>query len=659
MPNQTLGITATELFACNPFRILGLPVNASDDEISAAYKKLLAMAGTPEAESYSTDFDFPSLPPFKRDEITLKTAYAKLASNGYRCFAYSDGIFSQALNIDDVMLNLEDITSYDCFLRCYMWLITNDRDFEEPELWVPLCKYIDKMITSGPDKWAEYFDCRFHTPMDKNADALRSFHETFKDIILLPIKEMVRGSMRCKTAIDILRAAKVDVDEKFPDIDIPQANKPRPGEPEPKLKIAVKDGEEYFDVTAGKMVSFASDAEAAVENNNFAETSTTISAAAIVGEEETAPVQPAAIAAPATAGPTAEPVTAAPEPVPAAEVSASEPEIPVRHVEPVDVLERKRPKPAVTIPEETPAAASAPISFAVKDSAPTINVPSPEETAVKQEEPAPVYTPPKKEEPAAFVMTESAPVDPFAVSSASVPASSADKTEASSGTRRRKVNLTGLDGLAENEVQSVPDIQLTAPKGVKTAVSQPVQEEPKKSKVERRTLTDIIDEVESKTEETADQLLTEQEKEDNLYTDALVKLLRANRSNKMMKEVDTSHIFDNGDSMGSTPKADLTMDAIKMDKIDMSNLDSSYGAKKYDESDPKKAIKEKYKNININDMLNPTMGNKLNREYQPSAIDEFQKEKQQQKNMSKFFLKFFGTVILILAIVLFLYFGTQ
>lgn len=96
-----------------------------------------------------------------------------------------------------------------------------------------------------------------------------------------------------------------------------------------------------------------------------------------------------------------------------------------------------------------------------------------------------------------------------------------------------------------------------------------------------------------------------------------------------------------------------------MDKLDTSRLDSSYGTKKYDESDPKKALKEKYKNININDMLNPTMGNKLNREYQPSAIDEFQKEKQQQKNMSKFFLKFFGTVILILAIVLFLYFGTQ
>lgn len=52
--------------------------------------------------------------------------------------------------------------------------------------------------------------------------------------------------------MEILKIAKVDVDEVFPDIDIPQANLPKRGEPAPKLKIAVKDGEEYYDVTTGK-----------------------------------------------------------------------------------------------------------------------------------------------------------------------------------------------------------------------------------------------------------------------------------------------------------------------------------------------------------------------------------------------------------------------
>ena len=57
--------------------------------------------------------------------------------------------------------------------------------------------------------------------------ALRSFYATFCDIILLPIKEMVRGSMKCRSAMEILKIAKVDVDEVFPDIDIPQANLPK------------------------------------------------------------------------------------------------------------------------------------------------------------------------------------------------------------------------------------------------------------------------------------------------------------------------------------------------------------------------------------------------------------------------------------------------
>ena len=114
MANQKLGVTANELFACNPFRILGLPVTAEDEELTATYKKLLSMGG---AEGYTTDFDFQtSLPPFKRDDLTLRTAYAKLASSGYRCFAFSDGQFSQSLTEDDVLLNLQNVTCFDAFL---------------------------------------------------------------------------------------------------------------------------------------------------------------------------------------------------------------------------------------------------------------------------------------------------------------------------------------------------------------------------------------------------------------------------------------------------------------------------------------------------------------------------------------------------------------
>ena len=281
------------LFACNPFRVLGIAVDTPTADVTLTYKKLLDMAAKGDTADYETHYDFDFLPPFSRSEKDLKTAYAKIASNGYRCFAFSDPIFSASLNIDDVMLNLRDISCYDCFLRCYMWLITNDRDFEEPELWIPLCQYIDKMIMSSPEQWDKYFDHRFPQDMlDSSMSALRSFYATFCDIILLPIKEMVRGSMKCRTAMEILKIAKVDVDEVFPDIDIPQANLPKRGEPAPKLKIAVKDGEEYYDVTTGKMVSFEGDEDSAIESNDFSAAASSISADAIVGEDgpDSAPI---------------------------------------------------------------------------------------------------------------------------------------------------------------------------------------------------------------------------------------------------------------------------------------------------------------------------------------------------------------------------------
>ena len=279
MTRPSLGITAMELFACNPFRVLGIAVDTPTADVTLTYKKLLDMAAKGDTADYETPYDFDFLPPFSRSEKDLKTAYAKIASNGYRCFAFSDPIFSASLNIDDVMLNLRDISCYDCFLRCYMWLITNDRDFEEPELWIPLCQYIDKMIMSSPEQWDKYFDHRFPQDMlDSSMSALRSFYATFCDIILLPIKEMVRGSMKCRSAMEILKIAKVDVDEIFPDIDIPQANLPKRGEPAPKLKIAVKDGEEYYDVTTGKMVSFEGDEDSAIESNDFSAAASSISA---------------------------------------------------------------------------------------------------------------------------------------------------------------------------------------------------------------------------------------------------------------------------------------------------------------------------------------------------------------------------------------------
>ena len=589
MPNQKLGVTANELFACNPFRVIGVPVTAEDSDITATYKQLLQNAGTPAADSYKTDFDFPSLPPFRRDETTLRTAYAKLASNGYRCFAFSDGVFTQALNVDDVMLNLQDIQSYDVFLRCYMWLVVNDRSFEEVPLWVLMAKYLDKMIGCSANDRKKYFDNRFSpSAMSKEGDSLLAeFHETFKDIILLPIKEMVRGSMRCTTAMDILRAAKVDVDSTYPPMNIPQANKPAPGQPKPKIKIAVKDGE-------------------IVEHNTFTAVASSISADALTSEEApkpaARPVQPVQPAKPVQPAYTEQPKpkeehkvslvddAIAADAASSAAASASsqrkattslvEEEVPVKHVEAVDTL-APRVRPRGAAPKEEPV--SDPLVSGAGEL--DLGLPAPSEKKVESVNISITERPVQQKRDASrevfYVpgasINEDAPnigesvgteaVDPFAVAGGtgrtqSAVASSVSGVETA---KKRNRSLADLDGLGE-QTQPVADLQFTAPAGSASYAPAPEETEENNSNLtERLTLTSLIEKVENKTAETEDQLLTEQEIEDELYTDTLVKLLRSNRSNKMMKDVDTTHVFLNGGgNEGSHKTMGLTMDEMKL-----------------------------------------------------------------------------------------------
>ena len=78
MARSSLGVTATELFACNPYRVLGVAVDTPAKQIHEVYLKLTAMAAVGETDNYKTNFDFDFLPPFTRTEKDLKTAYGKL-----------------------------------------------------------------------------------------------------------------------------------------------------------------------------------------------------------------------------------------------------------------------------------------------------------------------------------------------------------------------------------------------------------------------------------------------------------------------------------------------------------------------------------------------------------------------------------------------------
>ncbi len=606
MPAQTIGVTATELFACNPYRVLGVAVNATSSQINENYQQILAMAENGTADSFTSPFDFSSLPPFQRTTDTVKTAYAKLASNGYRCFAYSDSQFTMALNIDDVMLNIRDVTCYDCFLRCYMWLVINDREMEEEELWINMAKVIDKMIAAAPEQYEKYFDNRFPDGMN-NPTALRSFHSTFCEIILLPLKEMVRGSMRCQTAAEILTIKGIDVNQTFDYIEIPQANVPKPGEPAPKLKIALKDGDEYFDISTGKMMSFESENSADIESNVFAQAAAPITAAAIINE----------------------PPEEEPEPVPAAqEVQPQAAEDTYVYEQP---QEEETPEPAV----QTPVYEQPQEEVIPEPAVSEYTQPEPQPVEVKQ----PAHTPPP-----APVRTAPAPS----------PAPAANKV-APQLRKRTSSDDTGvtspsisLESAAQSRpVQTAPQLRKRPSQESDTAAA-PTQTAPKLMRKSSGLMGN--EGVENADAASEVHLTDEAENEENLYTDALIQMLRANRSrNQLMKDVDTRHAFNNGDvleSPSATPE--LTMEGINMKKYDSSLLASPYET---EYGTAPLTREEKYKNIKIDDMLNPTLGNnKGQRAFQPDAIEEFKKHKAAKKSAVWSILKI-GLIIAVLFLI--------
>ena len=555
MLTHKIGITATELFACNPFRVLGIAVNSTKADIEKRYNDFSAAANAGHPESLKTPYDFDSLPPFSRDAAALKTAYAKLESNGYRCFAYSDSVFTMALNIDDVALNLRDITCYDCFLRCYMWLVINDPDMEEHELWIQLAKYIDKLITCSPDKFEYYFDNRFPAEMvDPQKSIIRSFYVTFCEIILLPLKEMVRGSMKCDNATDILKLKGIDVNEVFTPIEIPQGNLPGPGEPAPKLKLAAKEGEEYYDPATGQMVSFSGESEE-IEANTFDHAASSISADAIFEEPDKDHIIPEE--------PQGEP------PAPDADD---------------DSMIATRKEMHFQSTSEPGTETSAPKMIRRPASTPVIKAEEPEEAGETAEKPQP--------RPQRTAPVQSAPTQTYTAPATVETPSASDTPKVVAPALKKKKATRLIDEESQGVIQDSTNINLTE-----------------------------MDE--------------EEEEEQNIYTQALVQMLRANRSrNQFMKDVDTKHAFNNGDTMAAPQTPDLTMDAINMKVYDKSRLDSPYEIQ--DRAANGKTLEERYRNVKIDDMLNPTLGAKSQRiSYEPDAIDQFKKHKAAEKKSMK------------------------
>lgn len=626
MSNISIGITAMELFAYNPFRILGIAVDTPRAEIDRTYNDLIKMADTGDISTYKTDFDFDSLPPFSRSAQTIKTAYAKLASNGYRCFAYSDSDFSISLNIDDIALNLRDITSYDCFLRCYMWLIINDREMQEHDLWIQLAKYIDKLILSSPEEWEKYFDHRFPAEMvDASMAVYKSFYSTFCEIILLPIKEMVRGSMKCSTAIEILKCAKIDVDEKFDYIEIPQANVPKPGEPIPKLKLALKDGEEYFDISTGTMKSYSTDTEAAESNSFAAASNAPLEADVLISDEPEVVTEPEE------------------DELPHSEVyEEPEYEAPAVENEPIP-----QPEPVREVQNIAPQQETAVVQPAEPVSEPKPVAPPPRrpERRIGERKPSAAAEIPERKAPPK-------PTEPVAPKPEPLKLSKEKEETARPAPRRslrsmRSQNNETAPAAAEQTSQTEQPTDFNSGNPFFTA-NKPVSETPKQQP--RRSTngyTKLVKEAEKKEEERAAFVSegAEDEEDENLYTNALIEMLKSNQSRgETMKSVDTRHAMKNGDKDLTAPAPT----AVSMDAINMNKYDDKLLASPYEMAPRKLTREEKYRNIKIDDMLNP--GGMGQKNYGSSAIEEYKKNKEKEKQSRRSILALTGVLAICLVV---------
>ena len=145
----------------------------------------------------------------------------------------------------------------------------------------------------------------------------------------------------------------------------------------------------------------------------------------------------------------------------------------------------------------------------------------------------------------------------------------------------------------------------------------------------------------------------EEENEENIYTNVLIKMLRSNRA-ETMKGVDTKHVFDNGDSLGIAAEPGLEMDAINEKRKDNSLLANSLEPD-LDTDDPKKLMAEKYKGINIDDMLNPISPNKFAQGFKQDAVYEYKSNKARAKKTNMAIIKFILLLFLVIMILVLLY----
>lgn len=192
-------------FIYNPYCIMGISCTATRAEIQKAYDKLCGFLKINESDGFSSPFSLSYLEKKPLDEGMLNKAFSDAEDIKSKVFSFSDECFAYRISKEECLKRLDNISSYDEFLSCYLWLITNDTEFVFKDMWASLCSHIEKMMSAQRIHWSELFDSRFSIDeLNESYNLLDEFHKAFKMKILSPLHSFENSSEKSSTAKECL-----------------------------------------------------------------------------------------------------------------------------------------------------------------------------------------------------------------------------------------------------------------------------------------------------------------------------------------------------------------------------------------------------------------------------------------------------------------------
>lgn len=196
----------------NPYRILGIPCNASSIKVANAQDKIIRFNKL--GVLYSSDFDFLEIGEVLRETSDINNAVANTSNPINKLFWFCDKryikdfgspeVFDEYFNSQNRVTEIE----YDCFLSNYVHIVLADPEFTISEHWEFLLKYVSEImgLVEDVEYWDRLSQNRFSED-EKIAPLLLA--QLFADNILLPVFKLSKVSPGEEDISACLNLAKI------------------------------------------------------------------------------------------------------------------------------------------------------------------------------------------------------------------------------------------------------------------------------------------------------------------------------------------------------------------------------------------------------------------------------------------------------------------